>query len=394
MPRQRHICLFLLFFSSFSAASIGRADVVIGAGSSSGVMLYAIEGERVYRFECAPGTQDFNHDTCRAKQRTTSASDLFPRLAASFGDYLAQYERELRDHWVTLARIDVKIWELLNTSVPTGTDPMTAAQVDGARVELARAEGAASAIADQIARIETELAHGDDAALATQLDSYRAKYAAAARVVETRRAAFLDARQAYIDARHAESSVLNQLIKMSETRLRDVERCEKRIADALREIEGGLKLADQLRDTGFAFEYQTYTWPATHLTEIFQASETAYRTVSFHADEHVHDIAINIPSDGTLETIACDIDDLVADKCDYSFVAPDGTTLSTMQWPSNQSVSFDIGRLQRDFVVSSHILEAPLRGTWHVKWSCTGEALASPDWHLTPSTDCIARRAP
>ncbi len=157
------------FIIAFSSAGCGTADQINESSRTADVganfgykYIYYMENDTVVRGYCPADTVIINRANCAVKDRIL-ASAFFDRSEKTYLDQIEKTESELNQFVALIADLDSKILMLLD-SEPT-YDRSLLASIQQKESLLTDVEIRITAIKDQISRIESELAAGEDSDL-------------------------------------------------------------------------------------------------------------------------------------------------------------------------------------------------------------------------------------
>ncbi len=158
-------CVVILSILTGMPAVPARADVATDEYRDGPVSLYYADGGRIVRSLCQDGGF-FDRARCTDWPQDVGAAALIKLTTEGAGDGVDGREQQLSDLHVAIARIDQKLLELLSTA-PQPTPDMAQAW-RALETQVAAQDGVIADLNDQLARIDQQLAHGDDAELRAQ----------------------------------------------------------------------------------------------------------------------------------------------------------------------------------------------------------------------------------
>lgn len=288
--------------------------------------LYYLEGTDIVRRICDDDAVIYDHATCSKLERRAPAHRVFAKSAETFGGDLPQLQARLGQLKTGIDRIDVRLHELLETPVGPDTDALRAA-IERLVRDYAEQDVSVRDLADQVARLEAEVARGDLVAE----EQLRLTGAAHARAVGrlTAIATEIQAkRQELVEASAANPDTTFQGLLRDRERLTDDFASTKWDLD--REVEEAIGLGTlytRLADTGFAYvhlrtdrnyedtyrvlcghDYPSCSWQQDSFDKHFMTIDQELRTFTGTASADLTSVTLDITRDDGIETAECTFD--------------------------------------------------------------------------------------
>lgn len=251
--------LISLVFSTGTA----RAELAIDIQSptiSSGVYLFYQEDDLVFRAKCEPGiTFDIAH--CFTSEARL-ATGFYAGLSRNFAVALRQADTEAREAWVALKRVDERLFQLVNTTIPSEGDAVSGEDIAAKEWELQKIELNLAEIRDQIARLEAAMGHGD-ATVVEQLGVQRDLLVTAQKKEGIAQSELLSLRKAFVDQRALTGDhAFESLVRMQKTYKETFDKAQVAVRKGLEDIVCGEVAARRIAEKNFAWtEVCTYSDP-------------------------------------------------------------------------------------------------------------------------------------
>ncbi len=308
-----------LALAAGAAATPVRAEIA-GYGldpSGNGTYLLYVENDRVHRMECDRMSAVHDHGHCKDHPSSAPAGKFFALLPTKFATAFPLFEQDAQEAWIKLQQVDTRLFELVNSQVPTGTTPVTAEQVDAASRAVDAASLKLTDVRDQIGRLEADLADNrGDAADLEQLGVDRAH----AIQLETERnaaaAALLALRKTYVEQR-ADTSGANfhDLIGLRNQQIDSYNRAKYYGGLEVKDMGCAELMASRLKETGFVWEAicnLSTSVPDSNLGgtlgrigRAFEAVELADRTFTATGNGSRR-VSLDVPRAGLIGGVHCD----------------------------------------------------------------------------------------
>jgi hypothetical protein len=288
--------------------------------------LYYLEDASVVGASCPAGTHIFDHATCKTEPHRVPRALVEAAVANEFGGTLAAEDREAQDLWVRMKRAELRIDEVV-ISQPTPANTPSRAEIDQSFITVAKAEDAATAAADQVARLTSRLAaHPSDTTAAQQLTISQKALTDASTKLSAARDAHTALYARYLAAQQAsDASEFQDLVAQHEAILADLKASKARIAAALADAAQGQKLLGRLGET-FVWE-SSAAHPlagAARFAKAFDVGDKGYRTFTVVNDNRWGQVKIDMPRAGVVDNITCYFPENNSIECDGFYVTPPG----------------------------------------------------------------------
>lgn len=287
------------------------ADVATDAQSVGQFYLFYEDGNDVVRATCRTDTRIHDRSTCSTGFKRVSARAFWEAMQRRFGDELDRWDRDVREIYTLITRVDDRLVMLVNaTPNPGHTDLLpriTAVEERLARVEIKIAE-----LNDQIARINQELAQGDDPDLRAQLATCSESLAGEMEIRRIARDELAALRQEYVlgNASLLDQSEFEELQARRRTLVRDLDTAKVKVGREMDELVLLARAMKKTQDQLFVHDHPATgpDQPATQVVvrefpEVFNALELGART--FRGELGQRAVAFQIPRHGRIERLSC-----------------------------------------------------------------------------------------
>jgi uncharacterized coiled-coil protein SlyX len=287
------------------------ADVATDAQSIGQFYLFYEDGNDVVRATCRTDTRIHDRSTCSTGLKRVGARDFWEAMRRRFGDELDRWDRDVREIYTLITRVDDRLVMLVNAAPDPGhTDLLP--RIAAVEERLAKVEIKIAELNDQIARINQELALGDDPDLRAQLATCSEALAGEMEVRRVARDELAALRQEYVlgNASLLDQHEFEELQARRQTLVRDLDVAKTKVAREMDELVLLARAMKKTQDQLFVHDHPATgpDQPATQVVvrefpEVFAALELGGRT--FRGELGDRAVAFRVPRQGKIERLSC-----------------------------------------------------------------------------------------
>lgn len=347
-------------------------DVVTDIGTNSGSWIFFADGSKIGRAKCNAGAEIFDRSTCANELIEVPAGRFFLELEKYFGDQLPLLETKLRGLYVRILRIDSRLLDLINTT-PDPLRPdlrplITAREQDLGDVDLRVAD-----ISDQIARIQRDLAQGEDPSLRSLLQDLNIQLADWKQKQSVLQQELRELRQQYITANASifDQAMFNDLQTQRTQLVNSVDSVKQTMDNEMEELVQMHRTLKMLSDQGYVYELLSHAAGFPEARKIvakfdaaFNAADLGWRTVLPVLHSNGRSLIFTIDQSARLELFQCRFEFVAAAGCEGLGVTSAGHRLYAkgsnfvVSWPQVSHPDLSIMRA------------IDVKGTWEVVPAC------------------------
>ncbi len=370
MNRKQLVILMIIVAFEVLRSTSAHADVATNLGSSQ-VALFFREGESIVRTFCRADSVIYDRATCQTALHAVPANEFYDALGGDFGGDAEQWERRIREYYVKIDRIDLKLLELINAE-PNPSGPDVLEQIEAKQRQLAETDGKVAEIQDQIARIQRSLSQRENPDLRRQLQALQIELADKVAAQTTQREALHRLRDEYVQANSdvINADTLRDLSAQRHDVVSQIDDAKGSLAREMKELASVARTFSFVADQGFTYEvmqagnsYNDLKPVARRMNEIFLDLSLRFRTFGGVLGGSV--VVIEVPRSGEVEAFDCRLETEPLARC---------TRLEIHQ-PNDFRNPLDGLSLHYTPAEMSHAVLRPMlrqdpQGTWEIKPLC------------------------